>query len=231
MGKLMSFEFLVEDQSSKRALEILLPKIIGGSEKLRIHSYKGLGHIPKGMHSKSDPNKRILLDQLPRLLQGYGNTPYEYFVVVICDLDDKDRQQFLSELNGVLENCNPKPEACFCLAIEEFEAWYLGDPNAVRTVYPKADDSVLSGYKNDSICGTWELLADAVLKGGHKGLSEKGWQAVGEQKSIWAREISRHMNVDENISPSFVDMRTTLRSIVANWKDGRGEVAQRGSDG
>ena len=154
---------------------------------------------------------------MSKLLQGYGRSQYGY-VVVICDLDDKVEPQFLSELNGVLENCNPKPEACFCLAIEEFEAWYLGDLNAVCKAYPKANTSVLQGYKNDSICGTWELLADAVYKSGHKGLSGEGWQSVGKQKSLWAQEISPHMNVDENKSPSFIFMREKLRDIVARQK-------------
>jgi len=210
----MHFEFLVEDQSGSRAMEILLPKLLGDKASYRIKGYKGLGHLPKGLQPKSDAKKRILLDQLPRLLRGYGRVPNFGCIIIICDLDDRNEKRFLSELNGVLNNCNPKPAACFCLAIEEFEAWYLGDLAAVRKAYPKAKGIVLNGYENDSICGTWELLADAVCKGGSMALIKEGWQAIGKQKSVWAEEISPHMNVDSNISPSFKKMLLQLRSIA-----------------
>jgi len=117
-------------------------------------------------------------------------------------------------LKKLLNNCNPKPDARFCLAIEEFEAWYLGDLAAVRKAYPKAKDAILNGYKNDSICGTWELLADAVCKKGSKALIKEGWQAIGKQKVIWAKEISPYMEVDSNLSPSFNNMRLQLQSIT-----------------
>ncbi len=68
----MQLEFLVEDVSGKRALEALIPKIIGATASFRIHAYKGVGRIPKGMRGEVDPSKRILPDNLPRLLSGYG---------------------------------------------------------------------------------------------------------------------------------------------------------------
>ena len=105
-----------------------------------------------------------------------------------------------------------------CLAIEEFEAWYLGDLAAVRKAYPKARNNILNRYKNDDICGTWELLADAVCKDGHKALIKMGWQAAGKQKSIWADEITPYMNVDANNSPSFNEMIKKLRGIVVKGK-------------
>jgi hypothetical protein len=211
----MHIEFLIEDQSGTKAMEILLPKLLNNKATYRIHDYKGIGRLPKNLRSKNDAKKRMLLDQLPRLLRGYGRVPNLGYVIIICDLDDNDEQQFLSKLNDVLNGCNPKPNACFCLAIEEFEAWYLGDLDAIRKAYPKANDVILNGYKNDSICGTWELLADAVCKGGSRALKKEGWQAVGKQKSVWAVEISPNMNVDNNISPSFKKMLSQLRSITA----------------
>jgi len=209
----MHFEVLIEDQSGGKAMEILLPKLLGDGITFRIHPYKGVGRIPKGFKPGSDASKRQLLSQLPRLLQGYGNVPDCGTVIVICDLDSKEKEQFLSELQNVLDTCTKKPETFFFLAIEEFEAWYLGDLDAIRKAYSRAKNNVLNSYVNDSICGTWELLADAVYKGGHKALLKKGWQAVGEQKKIWAETISPHMNVDGNSSPSFNDMHTQLQAI------------------
>jgi hypothetical protein len=210
----MHFEFLIEDQSGANTMEILIPKLLGNEDTYRVISYKGLGHLPKDLKPKTEAGKRILLDQLPRLLRGYGKVPNFGYIIIICDLDDRIEKQFLSELNKLLNDCSPKPDARFCLAIEEFEAWYLGDLTAVRKAYPKAKDTILNRYKNDEICGTWELLADAVCEGGSKALKEEGLQAIGRQKSVWAREISPHMNVDSNISPSFNSMRLQLQSVA-----------------
>jgi hypothetical protein len=193
----MHFEIIVEDESAKRALENLCPLIIhsqDGRHSARIHSYKGKGRIPKDIKRHSDANKRILLEQLPRLLAGFGRTfaayeePYEAAVIVVCDLDNENRQDFLNELEKLLDNCQHKPNTRFCLAIEESEAWLLGDIPAVKKAYPQAKDSVLQAYENDSICGTWEVLADAVYKGGAKNLKAKGWVATGTAKIKWALE-------------------------------------------
>ncbi|MDR2711940.1 MAG: DUF4276 family protein [Clostridiales bacterium] len=171
----MHFEFLVEDQSSGKAMKNLIPKLLGDEVTFRIHTYKGIGRTPKDLRPKSDANKRLLLDQLPRILRGYGKVPNSGYIIIICDLDDKNKHQFLSELSEILSACNPKPEARFCLAIEEFEAWYLGDREAIKKAYPAAKDNIMNSYINDSICGTWEVLADAVYVGGHKALLQRGW--------------------------------------------------------
>jgi hypothetical protein len=213
------FEILVEDRSSARALEILIPKILADQHSFRINSYKGIGHIPKSMKDATDPSKRILLTNLPKLLKGFGRTfqayPPEFpaAVILVCDLDDKDHTTFLRELQNVLSSCSPKPVTRFCLAIEEGEAWFLGDLNAVRAAYPNAKGGVLDAYVNDSICGTWETLADAVYPGGHKALSQKGWYAVGTEKTRWSEKITPQMDVEHNRSPSFRSFRDSVRSL------------------
>jgi len=216
----MHFVILVEDISGKTALEILIPKIISSEQHtFNIHHYKGLGHIPKDLKSASEAKKRILLDQLPRLVQGIGQTFSQYppdypaVLIVICDLDDRCLSTFRRELLDVVDKCNPQPKTQFCIAIEEGEAWYLGDFAAIKAAYPKAKEAVLNSYTNDSICGTWEKLADAVFSGGKQKLSKQGWQ-VGEEKSKWANNIAPHMDVDNNLSPSFCYFRDKLRDLT-----------------
>lgn len=204
----MHFEILVEDQSGKKALNILVPKIVGNEHTFIVHPYKGIGRIPKNMRDSEDARKRILLDNLPKLLKGYGKTQvgrqnFPEAVILVCDLDDKCLKTFREELNKILNACHPKPEARFCFAIEEGEAWFLGDLPALRAAYPKSKAAVLNSYVNDSICGTWEKMADAIYPGGALALSGKGWQAVGAEKSKWAEAISPHMTVENNQSPSF----------------------------
>ncbi|MDR0704836.1 MAG: DUF4276 family protein [Planctomycetaceae bacterium] len=204
-------------------MDILIPKIIGNKHTFNVHPYKGIGRIPKDLkENTTDANKRILLNQLPRLLQGIGITHNQYpkdyraAVIIICDLDDKCLKTFRAELEAILNHCDPKPETRFCIAIEEGEAWFLGDIPAIKSAYPKAKNTVLNAYKNDSICGTWECLANAVYKGGSIALSAKGWQAVGLEKSCWAENISPHMNVENNKSPSFNYLRQKLQELLAS---------------
>lgn len=216
----MHFEILVEDVSGKKALDILVPKIIGEDHTFTVHPYKGIGRIPKNLSVTGDAAKRILLDQLPRLLQGYGNVFAHYpaetpaAVIVVCDLDDKCLKAFRQELLAILHGCNPQPATRFCIAIEEGEAWFLGDMQAVKTAYPRAKDAILNAYQNDSICGTWERLADAIYKGGCAALSAKGWRAVGAEKSQWAETIASHMDVARNSSPSFAYFRKKLLELT-----------------
>ena len=212
----MHFEILVEDQSGKNALDILLPSIISAQDSFKVRGYKGIGHIPKNLSRTSSAGKDLLLNQLPKLLRGYGKTfaNTSAAVIVVCDLDSKCLKEFRQELFDVLNTCNPKPETRFCIAIEEGEAWLLGDTRAIKAAYPRARDAVLSGYANDSICGTWELLADALYSGGSKALGKKGWRAVGRGKSAWAANIAPLMDVDKNASPSFCYFRDKLRELT-----------------
>lgn len=69
----------------------------------------------------------------------------------------------------------------------------------------KAIQAKYSSYKQDSICGTWECLADMLTKGGIANFRKKNPTAfdVGRCKSEWAEKIGRQMNLRENTSPSF----------------------------
>lgn len=216
----MHFEILVEDQSGQKALDILVPRILSDGHTHKIISYKGIGRIPQNLGRRADASKRILLDLLPKLLRGYGSTyanyppDYRATVILVCDLDDKDREAFLNELRQILNACDPRPETRFCIAIEEGEAWFLGDIAAIKSAYPNAKDGVLTAYRNDSICGTWEVLANAVYKGGAQALAAQGWQKVGAEKSAWAERISPYMDVNNNNSPSFCYFRDQLRALT-----------------
>jgi hypothetical protein len=103
----MHFEILVEDQSGKQALDLLVPKIIDENHTFKIISYKGIGRIPTNLNANADPSKRILLDQLPKLLRGYGSAFFNYpeaykaVVILVCDLDRKNFHEFIEELNHI----------------------------------------------------------------------------------------------------------------------------------
>jgi len=214
----MHFEILVEDLSGKEMLDILVPQIIGSKHTFNVKAYKGVGRIPQKLNKAVDASKRILLDNLPRLLAGYGKSwPTGYgAVLVVCDLDKKCLKTFRNELLSILSICNPAPETLFCIAIEEGEAWLLGDIKAIKSAYPHAKSPILEAYNPDSICGTWEQLADAIYKGGAKKLVEQGWQKVGAEKTTWARNIAPNMNLRNNRSPSFNYFRNKLIELATD---------------
>jgi hypothetical protein len=218
----MHIEVLVEDSSGKRLLEFLLPSLIGdygNPHTYRIISYRGIGHIPKGLHSVSDPAKRILLDRLPGVLQGNARTPGIDATLIVVDSDRRNCADFLQELHGVLQRCNPAPTALFRLAIEEIEAWYFGDRSALLEAYPNAKSPILNAYIQDSICDTWERLADAIYPGGSAALKQAGWPLPGQIKHEWAERIGPLLQPDRNKSPSFKKFREGLQRLVNEGSD------------
>jgi len=214
----MHLEILVEDSSGAKLVETLLPAVIGPHGEphtWRVHPYKGIGRLPAGLSAKADPSKRALLDQLPRLLKGYGKSAGVDAVVVVVDSDRRDCKTFLGELKTLLLECHPAPNTLFRLAIEEMEAWFLGDRPALLAAYPRAKSDVLQRYKQDGVCGTWELLADAVHPGGSAAILKAGWPLPGRMKHEWAEKIAPRMNVEHNRSTSFCKFRDGLRRLVA----------------
>ncbi|MGC8731755.1 MAG: DUF4276 family protein [Halothiobacillaceae bacterium] len=213
----MHIEILVEDASGEKLLESLLPKLFGAQgdpHTWRVHAYKGIGRIPKNLNAGGDPAKRILLDQLPKLLRGYGRTPGIDGVVVVLDSDRRSCVDFLAELKALAAGCNPAPNTLFRIAIEEMEAWYFGDRQALTQAYPRAKVDVLQRYQQDSVCGTWELLADAVYPGGAAAIKNAGWPLPGQIKHEWAEKIGPLLDPDRNVSPSFGKLRDGLRRLV-----------------
>jgi hypothetical protein len=215
----MHFEILTEDQSGAHAIEILSRRILGDEHTTRVKSYKGIGHLPKNMKAATDPSKRVLLDQLPGLIRGYRQTfaaaPGSMALVIICDLDQRCLSEFRRDLLRVRDHCGVAPaDVLFCIAVEEIEAWLLGDPQAVQIAYPKAKLRVLQSYEPDSVIGTWEKLAEAIYPGGRAALSSKGQPEIGRMKSEWAKKIAPYIDIDSNRSPSFQYFCKKLREAL-----------------
>lgn len=204
----MHFEVLVEDQSGAITVDIILQKIFGPNNQTytyKIHPYKGIGRLPANLIGQTDPEKRILLDRLPKILRGYAHSlqHLDAAVLVVVDLDRRDCLQFKQELVNLSGQCCPRLRVLFRIAIEEIEAWLLGDQVALKKAYPRAKDSVLNTYGQDSICGTWEKMADAIEPGGSTKLKTSGYPLIGEAKSEWAKKISPFIELNHNVSKSF----------------------------
>jgi hypothetical protein len=215
----MHFEFLVEGQSERTALEPILTKILGKYNEphtWRIHKHRGIGKLPDDLNAVPNRADTSLLHNLPSRLRAYGNSLVEgQFVIALIDLDDHpSEKEFLKKLKKALETCSTKPPCSFLFAVEELEAWYFGDLPALLAAYPNAKRDVISSYIQDSQVGTWEILADAIYQGGSRALKKLGTQGL-DQKRIWAKEIAPRMDVLNNQSPSFCRFRDELLKIAS----------------
>ena len=137
-------------------------------------------------------------------------------MVVVIDLDDRDCLAFKQELLQVHRYCHPKPKVLFRFAIEEMEAWLLGDKSAIIRAFPRAKVNVLHSYRQDSVCGTWETLADALFPGGSSALKTEGYPRIGQEKCRWASEIGPHLDVESNLSPSFHALQSGLLKLSSD---------------
>jgi hypothetical protein len=218
------FEILVEDASGKLLLEHLVPKILGPKgkpNKYRIVNiqelkYRMMARMPRHL-ARTLPWDTILFQTLTIQLKAYGKSlPRKNGVVIIVvDLDYRDFKTFYNQLNALFSMGEPIPAGRVRLAVEEVEAWLLGDPKAIYRAYPFANEFVLKNYQQDSICGTWEWLADAIFRGGSERLTEIGYPQIGREKCQWADNIGQYMTVDANQSPSFQAFRDLLRQFIA----------------
>jgi hypothetical protein len=214
----MHIEVLVEDSSGATLMHHLMPKLLGEAVEectYRIHDYKGIGRIPRGLTRQSDAGKKTLLDNLPRILEGYGRTPGYNSVLLLADTDHRDPSAFRRELNKVLSHCQNPPNTVFGLATEEIEAWYFGDREALLGAYPRADKKVLEKYQQDAVCGTWEMLADALIKGGSAAIKKQGFHKVGEFKHDCANNIGPLLDLTRNRSPSFGNTKRDVAHLLS----------------
>lgn len=206
----MHFQYLVEDQSGAALIRILMQKIVElyPNATYDCKGFRGIGGFTRKNTIKETKTGKLLND-LATYLRGFDRSLQSFpsVIIVVLDSDDHDVQQFRSELEAVAMQNMIKIDHVFCLAVEEIEAWLLGDRHALLSAYPHAKMHVLNTYVQDSICGTWEVLADAVYPGGTSKLSREhaSFIEIGKLKAEWAQNIGIHMDLKSSESPSFND--------------------------
>lgn len=204
-------EILIEDKSGGILVEQIMKKYVGDKKNItyKIHSFKGMGKIPLKVNKMSQIKSKRLLTDLPMYLNGMNlslkNMPGKKAIFVIIDSDDEDCAKMKSSLLKMYQELGLSIQVFFCIAIEEMEAWLLGDSEALLMAYPTAKRPLLQKYVPDSIIGTWEYLADIVYKGGLQTLKKNAssYHEIGMFKCECARSIGALLDIRKNVSPSF----------------------------
>ena len=190
-------ELFVEEPSAEAALENLLPRMLEPAVSYQIHAYQG---------------KQDLLSRLPTRLRGYAHwMPDHYKIVVLVDEDRQDCHALKQELEdiaiqaGFTTKSSPDRNGNFQIinriAIEELEAWFLGDVSALCQAYPRIPETLhrQSRYRDpDAVSGgTWEALERLLIRKNYYS------SATGMPKIETARKISQFMEPARNRSRSF----------------------------
>ncbi len=200
-------ELLVEEPSMEVALRAILPKV--------------LGHVTFDVYRHQC--KAELLERLPERMRGYkGWLPPTFRVVVLVDRDDDDCKVLKAKLErsargaGLVTRTTAKKGSAYQVVnrvvVEELEAWFFGDWDAVRSAYPRLSATIPTQTKYrepDAVRGgTWEAF--------ERVLQAAGYFKGGLRKTEAAREIAPHMDPARNTSRSFrvlLQALTELRSL------------------
>lgn len=203
----MHLEFLVEERSAEVFLAELLPRILAGRATFKIHPHQG---------------KPDLLRKLVNRLKGYRRSlPRDSGIVVLVDRDrrdclaEKERLEEAAARAGLVSKTAAGPGRCFQvlnrLAIEELEAWFFGDVEAMKAAYPRLPETLAARkpYRDpDAIAGgTWEALERELQKAGYYGAGLAKVEAAGR--------ISRCMDPQRNRSRSFQVFRDGVLAFVS----------------
>jgi len=196
---MLRLEFYVEEASAEAALIYLVPAILEGHDfEFEIYVFEG---------------KPALLRKLPQRLKAYQHSQDENWrIIVLTDRDDEDCHEIKQKLEAmahesglITKSRNPANfRMVNRIAVEELEAWFFGDIEAIMTAYPGVPETLNRqvGYRDpDAIRGgTWEKLERVLIKH-HPG---------GLEKIRAAEEISQHMRPERNQSRSFQVFRDAL---------------------
>ena len=197
---------MIEEASAEIVLTEIVPKILGDGITFKVHDFRG---------------KSNLIKKLPDRMKGYKNMlkyQNDWRIVVLIDEDRQDCQELkkkLEEISAESGLSTPSTSVNFQvlnrIAVEELEAWFFGDIEALTEAYPKVPKTLTKrkNYRNpDEIRGgTWEAL-DRVLSSA--GYYTKGFMP----KTEVARTIAPFMNPELNSSKSFQVFRDGLKSFL-----------------
>ncbi len=190
----MHVEVYVEEPSAKAALDILVPRIVGGEHTFTVHNFRG---------------KQELLREIPKRLRAYAQwIPADWRIAVLVDEDRQDCHGLKARLVQAAQYAGLAERVLNRIVVEELEAWFFGDFEALRSVYSKLPVTIPNRARfrdPDAIKGgTWEALDQILRKAGYHGLA----------KTATAEKVAAQMDPDRNVSRSFQVFRDGLKGLL-----------------
>lgn len=196
---------LVEEQSMEAFLGSLLPRLLPADRTYEVHAFQ----------DKSD-----LLRSLPMRLRGYRRwLPPDWRLVVLIDRDSDDCRELKERLENIAGESGMTTrtsaggawQVANRVVIEELEAWYFGDWEAVCDAYPRLPATVDQKARfriPDAIRGgTWEAL--------ERIMQQHGYFNTGLRKVEAARAVGKHIDAERNRSRSFARFRDVVTEPIA----------------
>ena len=194
-------EVLTEELSMAVLLETLLPRLLPAGTTFAIHSFG---------------SKSVLLKNLRNRLRGYSRwLPDGYRIVVVIDRDTGDCRKLKAQLESISRRSGLVTRSCAeggrwqvvnRIAVEELEAWYFGDWEAVCEAYPRTSRNVpaKAAYRDpDAIRGgTWEAFERIMQR--------HGYFEAGLRKVEAAHAVATFMDPMRNRSHSFAMFRDAV---------------------
>lgn len=215
----MHIEVLCEDKSGSVVLEHIIATWLADRKSVcsfEIRAHRGKGKLPNDYMAKPMRFASGLMDLLPAKVRAYAEIfrPEDLFLIIVMDSDDESADKIYVDLERVVQKFGQRIPYVIGVSVEEMESWLLGDRQALLKAFPEIHRTVLDNYEQDSICGTWEVLARAIYGREAERLIRIGYPAVGQYKYEWASRIAPFMQLEQNQSPSFQKFLKKLNRIM-----------------
>ena len=198
-------EFFLEEPSAEEVLKAILPKILSNNVTFNFLVFEG---------------KDNLLSNLSVRLKGYRWIPDDWRIMVLIDEDRRDCHELKAYLEsaahdaGFVTKSSATPNEDFQvvnrLAIEELEAWFFGDIEALHAAYSRVSINLQyqARYRDpDAIRGgTYEALERLLI--------ERNYYNDKLPKTEVAQNIAHYMEPIQNRSKSFQVFLEGLKACV-----------------
>ena len=198
-------ELLGEEPSMEAFLHAFLARLLPVECTFMVHTFQG---------------KHDLLRKLPERLRGYQRwLPSEWRLVVLVDQDEEDclklkaRLEDMAKASGLLTRTRAVRhhwQVVNRIVVQELEAWYFGDWEAVRDAYPRVSPTVprQARYRDSDAIrgGTWEAF-ERILR-------RRGYFRTGLRKIEVAQAVAANIEIDRNRSHSFMKFHQAIAEVV-----------------
>ena len=178
-------ELLVEEPSMEAFLRALLPRLLPHDRSFEVHAFQG---------------KTDLMKKLEKRLRAYAAwLPEDWRILVVVDRDENDCAALKRRMEAIAHRAGLRTrdraaglswQLVNRIAIEELEAWYFGDWDAVRSASPRVSSNIpqRQAFRDpDGIAGgTWEAFERVMRR--------YGYFAGGLAKIEAARSIGAHVD-------------------------------------